>query len=141
MSRKQEIYREILSRALPGARNCLSRFREVRPLRLMWPREQRVWRQAYQVAEFVHSIYFLILDEEFTRHDIHFLNFNARWFFERADKHSCFHPLFALYIQELFAEVPEAMRSQLDWPGPQGDYSRARPRQGDDPSWQDDAAR
>ena len=130
MSRKQEIYRDILGWALPGARNALSHFRTFRPVRLMWPRQQRALRQHYEMARFVHDIYFLILEEEFTLHDVSFLNFQARQFFERGDERDCFNRLLAPYIQELFALVPEALRPQLSWPGPQGDYSRERWRDG-----------
>ncbi len=137
MSRKQELYREIRSWAMPYVRNGLSIYHKsrARPLRLLWPRQQRQLRHLCELAEFSHNIYFLILEEEFTLHDIHFLNFQARSFFERSDESGDHRSLFALYIQELFAEVPAEMRSELNWLGPQGDYSRARPRRGDDPSW------
>ncbi len=75
MSRKQEIYKELLSWALPCARNTFSWFRRIRPFVLLSPRLQRGLRDQYEVAEFVHNLYVSILEEEFTDHDIHFLNY------------------------------------------------------------------
>ncbi len=130
MSRKQEIYKDILSWALPSARNTLSWFRRVRPLVVLSPRLQRALGPQYEVAEFVHNLYVSILDEEFTDHDIHFLNYQARSFYERNDDTCEHYSLFAYYIQELFKEVPEDRRDKLMWAGPQGDYSWARPKRG-----------
>ncbi len=131
MSRKQEIYKDILSWALPSLRNRLSWFYRVRPLRLLSRKRQIDFRSYYEVAQFVHNLYVSILDESFTDHDIHFLNYQARAFFERNNDKECLHySLFVYYIQELFKEVPVAMRDKLLWPGPEGDYSWARPKRG-----------
>jgi hypothetical protein len=82
------------------------------------------------VAEFVHNLYVSILDEKFTDHDIHFLNYQARDFLERKGESHPSYPLFAYYVQELFKEVPDDLRHKLRWNGPTGDFSWACPRQG-----------
>ncbi len=130
MSRKQEIYRQILSWALPSTRNCLSHFRQSSLPKLLSPKRQCYLRDQFEVAEFVHNIYVSILEEKFTHHDIHFLNFQARAFFQRNDDRCLNYSLFAYYIQELFKEVPEDRRYELDWDGPRGDFSWARPKRG-----------
>jgi hypothetical protein len=127
MSRKQEIYKDILSWALPSARNCLSHFRRPRLIVLLSPKDQKWLRYHYELAECVHNLYVSLLEAEFTDHDIHFLNYQARSFFERHGKDD---PVYAYYIQELFKEVPEHMRGKLMWAGPEEDYSWARPRTG-----------
>ena len=132
MSRKQEIYRQILSWALPSNRNCLSWFRKISFLKLLSPKWQRGLRDQFEVAQFVHNLYVSILEEEFVRHDIHFLNYQARAFFQRNDDTCLNYSLFAYYIQELFKEVPEDRRHELNWDGPQGDFSWARPKRGDE---------
>lgn len=137
MSRKQEIYREILSWVLPSARNTLSRFREVRPFVLLRPKSQRYLSSQYIVAEFVHNLYVSILAEEFTDHDIHFLNYQARIYYERGDEDFDPHYYhFVRRIQELFAEVPVNQQEQLLWDGPAEDYSWAGPRRGSE--WTDE---
>jgi hypothetical protein len=130
MSRKQEIYKEILSWALPSTRNTLSPFQRVRPFVLLSPRSQRDLAAQYVVAEFVHNLYVSILDEVWTDHDIHFLNYQARILYERNDETCLHYSLFMYYIQELFKEVPEDRKDKLRWSGPEGDYSSARPKRG-----------
>lgn len=131
MSRKQEIYQDILRWALPSARNTLSRYRRVHPIMLLSPRRQRYLNAQYEIAEFVHNIYFSILDEEFLDHDIHFLNYQARNFYVRNNDNCCdSYSIFVHYIQELFKAVPEDKKNKLVWSGPKGDYSWARPRYG-----------
>ena len=127
MSRKQEIYKDILSSALPSARNCLSQFRRPRLFVLLSPKQQKWLRYQYELAEFVHNLYVSLLEEDFTNHDIHFLNYQARSFFKR---HGNDEPVYAYYIQELFKEVPEQMRDKLMWAGPEEDFSWARPKFG-----------
>lgn len=133
MSQKQEIYREILRWALPQSRNTLSQFRQVRLWRLLSCKKQRHLRGTYEVAQFVHNLYVSILEEDFTSHDIWFLNVQARAFIECNDDKTCYlYSLFAYYIQELFKIVPANLRDELKWNGPEGDYEWARPRRGDE---------
>ena len=131
MSRKQDIYKEILFWALPSVRNALSRFRRISPLMVLSPRVQRALRSEYEVAQFVHNIHVSITDEGFTDHDIWFLNHQARAFCEQNDAEGCIlYSLFCYYIQELFKDVPEHLSDKLMWSGPRGDYSWACPSTG-----------
>ena len=131
MSRKQEIYRDILRWALPQSRNTLSRFRRIGWWKLLSRKELLDLRAASEVSQFVHNLYVSILDEEFTFHDVWFLNFQARSFIEGNSDATCYsHSLFCFYVQQLFQIVPEEMREKLKWDGPQGDYNWARPRTG-----------
>ena len=131
MSYKQEIYKEILFWALPAVRGTLSRFRRVRPLRMLFPGTQIALRSAYETAQLVHDLSVSILDEEFTDHDLWFLNHHARSFCERNSAKDCMpYSVLCYYIQELFKEVPVHKRHELMWPGPEGDYSWARPMRG-----------
>lgn len=133
MSKKQEIYREILSFALPESRNTLSQFNRVRCWRILSRKQQLHFRETYEVAQFVHNLYVSILAEDFTSHDIWFLNVQARSFIERNnEKNCCLYSLFAYYIQELFKIVPDTLKDKLEWNGPEGNYDWARPRRGDE---------
>ena len=85
------------------------------------------------MAQFVHDVSGSILEEDFTSHDIWFLNVHARSFAERNNDKTCDHySLFSYYIQELFKIVPTDLRGELKWNGPEGDYEWARPRRGDE---------
>ena len=98
---------------------------------------QRHFASQYILTEFIHNLYVSILEEEFIDHDIHFLNYQARIYHDLASETDPHLFLFIHYIQELFGEVPETRRSELLWEGPQGDYSWARPRRGD--QWTDES--
>jgi hypothetical protein len=82
-----------------------------------WHRKSR--RALYVEAEFIHNLYVSILEPEFVRHDVWFLNHQARWYLENADP--TFNPYFYANrdsIRELFQLVPETMRAELEWAGP-----------------------
>jgi hypothetical protein len=102
----------------------------MRPFMPLLPKWQRALRSQYAIAEFIHNLYVSILQEDFTDHDIHFLNYQARSFFEHNDETCPHYNLFTYYIQELFKEVPEDKRHKLMWEGPKEDYSWARPKFG-----------
>jgi hypothetical protein len=119
MSRKQEIYRELLQFGLPWLRGVRS---------LRWWQSTR--RQAfYEKAEFLHNLYVSILEPEFEHHDIWFLNHQARLFLMDADpKHTaCYYHHLGL-IRELFTLVPVGLKGKLAWQGPDDSPSHGRPR-------------
>ena len=110
MSRKQEIYSEILFWALPYIRNAQSNG---------WWRRARD-RSCFNEAQFIHSLPNLILEPEFGDGDLWFLNHHARHYFEEADAGRCpnavaHRPL----VAELHALVPEKLRPALAWAGPE----------------------
>jgi hypothetical protein len=109
MSRKQEIYRELLQFGLPWLRGVRS---------LRWWQSAR--RQAfYEEAEFLHNLYVSIPEPEFVNHDIWFLNHRARLFLTDADpKHIPCYDHHLCLIRELFALVPERLKGKLAWQGP-----------------------
>jgi hypothetical protein len=110
MTRKQEIYQEILRRALPHVRNVST-----------WPWWRRLPdRSVRYEAELVHDLWPSLFDPEFVDHDIWFLNFQARAYCERCSPQ--LSPLYAenvKQIKELFAIVPDGHREKLKWSGPQ----------------------
>jgi hypothetical protein len=109
MSRKQEIYRELLQFGLPYLRG-------VRHLR-SWQAAHR--RALYEEAEFLHNLPVSILEPEFVEHDVWFLNHQARRFLADADpRHAAPYYHHRGLIRELFALVPEPLRGKLEWSGP-----------------------
>jgi hypothetical protein len=109
MSRKQEIYRELLRLGLPYLRGVQS---------LRWWQAARR-RAFYEEAQFLHSLYVSILESEFVSHDIWFLNHQARMFLANADpRHAACYDHHRRLIRELFTLVPEPLRRNLEWPGP-----------------------
>src|SRR6516164_5962639 len=106
MSRKQEIYRELLQFGLPS-------LRAVRHLR-WWQKSRR--EALYVEAELLHNLYATILEPEFVEHDIWFLNHQANWFLTHADpKHVASYYHHEHLIQELFTLVPKRLRDKLMW--------------------------
>jgi len=107
MSPKQEIYRELLRTTLPYIRNMQSR--------PFWRR----WRDrtVFEEAELIHNIWPSLFEPEFTDHDIWFLNAHAESYFGEAH-FSPLYPQHVALIRELFALVPEVLRSRLLWSGP-----------------------
>ncbi len=131
MTRKQEIYREMLSCSLPASRNALSRLHGWNPLRLFQSRYRRFIKSSYELAELTHNLYETVADEDFRDHDIWFLNHQARSFYDQNNEQTCYsYSTMVNYIQELFKIVPEELRDKLDWEGPKGDYSHGRPKSG-----------
>lgn len=109
MSRKQEIYAEMLIFAIPIVRNIQT-----------WPwwSRLRMADMCYQETELVHNLSYSILEPEFTDHDIWFLNVQARNYWHNGRK-SYSYSAQVRYIRELFELVPETMRDRLLWSGPQ----------------------
>ena len=109
MSRKQELYIRILERLLPFVRNIQT---------------HSAWRRFsygsfYPEMELVHNMHRILVESDFTQHDIHWLNSQAQIFFKNGN-----NPVHGFYesiiddIAELFTLVPESMRDQLIWNGP-----------------------
>jgi hypothetical protein len=107
MTKKQEIYLELLRMTLPHIRGTLSRS-------VIWGKPRH---EAYELSELVHNIYTSILDEEFVAHDIWILNVQAKSYFDRAVGTTSYDGICAL-LCELFEAVPEGLRTQLEWNGP-----------------------
>lgn len=77
-------------------------------------------RSAKYETQLVHSFYYLLLNEGFESEDMHFLNSHCRDYYE-----NCNQKISMLYhsqvenIAKLFAIVPEHLKSQLKWNGPE----------------------
>jgi hypothetical protein len=108
MSRKQEIYRDLLWRLLPYLRTVSS---------LRWWQTGRRKELHYE-AELIHNLPVSLLEPSFVDHDIGFLNAQAKWYLENASKNSPNYEANRAAIIELFSLVPEDLRAKLRWPGP-----------------------
>jgi hypothetical protein len=109
LTRKQQIYYDILDMMLPAMRNV---------------QRQSSWRRFgygsfYPELELVHNVHRLLLVPGFTEHDVHWLNSQARIFFERGNNraHALHEPITSC-IAELFTMVPEPLKKKLSWQGP-----------------------
>jgi hypothetical protein len=106
MSRKQEIYRELLWSGLPVLRNSFT-----------YP----VWswvisrRKLGAIAELIHNLPVSVLEPDFTPHDIHFMNHQARYYCEATTIST--EPFLEL-LRELFQIIPQDCRGRLTWEGP-----------------------
>ncbi len=107
MSPKQEVYRELLRSALPYIRN-----QESLPFWRRW-RDKTV----YEEVELIHNLWPSLFEPEFAEHDLWFLNVQAQSYCQKARFSPLYVPHVAL-IRELFALVPDSLRSQLQWHGP-----------------------
>jgi hypothetical protein len=109
MSRKQEIYKEMLRWGLPHirdvqAKGTLARLGD---------------RSCLLEAQLLHSLPDSILLSEFTDNDLWFLNHHARDYLQQCSPQiSRNYPYHLQLIRELFTLVPEAQRGALKWAGP-----------------------
>ena len=110
MSRKQDIYTEMLFWAIPYIRNVqtYSMFRKAFD------------KSCYAEADLVHNLQVSILESDFVAHDIHFLNVQARYYIESYTRHKsvCYGAQKKL-ISELFKLVPIEFQDKLEWQGPE----------------------
>jgi hypothetical protein len=110
MSKKQQLYCEILECILPFIRNIQTHS--------SWDR----WRYGafYPEMELVHNMHRIVIFPEFTEHDIYWLNSQARIFVNRGNNpvHGFYEPIVAI-IAELFSMVPEPLKQKLTWRGPE----------------------
>ena len=109
MSRKQDIYIELLQLGLPHIRNVSSG---------SWWKRLRD-RSAYHESELVHNLPSLLNDPDFGISDICFLNTQA--FLYCKDCNPNLSPLYNHHVslfRELFKLVPGQLRDELKWEGP-----------------------
>ena len=109
MTKKQEIYRELLRRVSPHLRNVST---------WHWWRRLRD-RSIYYEAELIHNLWLSLFEPEFIDHDIWFLNAQAKIYCEECNEH--LSPLYlenVMCIKELFAIIPDNFKSKLLWNGP-----------------------
>ena len=108
LSEKQRIYLDILSRILPYVRNVetWNVFRRVR------------FGGALPEAELVHNLPRCMLEPDFGREDIWWLNVQARSYCEGSTERP-FHAAVAKAVCDLIVLMPAASREQLEWSGPQ----------------------
>jgi len=104
--KKQEIYQELFMWGMPHIRNVQtwSYFKKGRD------------RSCYFVAELLHNLYVSMFEEEFTDHDIWFINVQMRYFIE-----SCNPKIFNGYthfcslLLRLLDEVPDNLKEKIQW--------------------------
>ncbi|PHM48330.1 hypothetical protein [Xenorhabdus miraniensis] len=105
-----DIYIEMLSFALPYIRNVqtLSPIRKGRD------------KSCYHEAELLHDIVKSLRETKNCNHDIYFLNNQARYYLENANSKICANYQFHKErIKMLFELVPDEMKKQLQWSGPE----------------------
>jgi len=106
---KSEVYLDMLFWSLPHIRNIATH----NPLARLKD------RSTYYESELVCQFHLLLKYKSFTKNDISFLNFRARWYYENCDKNkSILYPSQVKRISLLFAMVPEEMKGLLEWNGP-----------------------
>lgn len=120
MSRKQELYLMLLAQGIVFIRNEQSHIRFASWWRVMPRRWRKTGRQCYEVAQLLHHLPHRLREEGFTDNDFWFLNGPVRAFFQRAEpKTSSLYGLFLSPVRQLFALVPENLRSHFEWSGPE----------------------
>jgi hypothetical protein len=108
ISPKQALYQEMLRLAFmyTRAKAGIPRWRRVKD------------RSIHEEMELIHNLTVSIFEPGFVAHDIHFLNWQARYYVEKC-KAIC--PLYSQQIElirQLFSLVPSDLREQLKWEGP-----------------------
>lgn len=107
--KKNEIYIDMLFWILPYIRNIQSQSKDIKSEDL----------SCYFEAELIHNIPSKILIDEFNSSDISFLNYQAKYYYEKCSpKISILYSKNIEYIEMLFNLVPNNLRDQLNWSGP-----------------------
>lgn len=109
-SKKQELYLDILGFILPSMRNLYT-----------WKRRWVIWKAGNFLSELelVHNLPRLLINPEFEDRDIHWLNSQAKQFVSDCPKQRAYYSGVCSDIKELFALVPNSLRNELRWDGPQ----------------------
>lgn len=107
MSRKQELYLDLLRLSAPIVRNILSK-------RFVFGRSRH---EAYELSQLTHDLRVSIFEEDFIDHDFWILNVHAKSYFECA-QNTASYALVSEILRELFLEVPFHLRHKLKWEGP-----------------------
>lgn len=109
VNEKNEIYLSLLQGTLPHLR-MVAHFSFLRKIRD---------RSAIYETELIHGFYYLLSHEEFEMSDIRFLNSHCRYYYENCNsKISMLYNHHLKSFSELFAIVPENLKDQLEWTGP-----------------------
>jgi hypothetical protein len=108
MSRKQEIYKEMLRWGIPY----------IRDVQAKGALQRMGDRSCLLEAQLLHTLPNSILEEGFGDNDLWFLNHHARTYLKECSasvsrNYDCHKKL----IQELFTLVPPEQRGQLQWQG------------------------
>ncbi|MBD2801658.1 hypothetical protein ID854_14695 [Xenorhabdus sp. M] len=77
-------------------------------------------KSCYHEAELLYNVVMSITKEEMTSNDIYFLNNQARFYLENADKRKCTNYFSHKDdIKKLFSIVPDHLKETLEWNGPE----------------------
>ncbi|MBG2802985.1 hypothetical protein NA898_15880 [Proteus cibi] len=108
--RKIEIYSNMLWRSLSYIRNIQTQTCIGKAFN----------KSCYYEAELLHNVVISIIEEEITSNDIYFLNNQAKFYLEKANKRECTN-YFSHQddIKKLFSIVPEHLKDKLEWDGPE----------------------
>lgn len=100
---KSDIYIKMLILAIPYIRRIQSC-------------KGRTDRPCYHEAELVHNLAYTILTPDFKEHDIHFLNYQSRYYIEDCSEEiSPNYNGHKVFIISFFEIVPEKMKHKLMW--------------------------
>lgn len=109
MMDKNSIYIEMFALSLPYIRNIQSLDKQ----------DRCADRSCYFEAELIHNLPYALLSKKFTRHDIWFLNCQARCYYDECNAEiSPNYNKQIEYIKDLFKLVPNKLKSKLEWTGP-----------------------
>ncbi|MBI0133452.1 hypothetical protein [Snodgrassella sp. W8132] len=106
---KREIYIEMLYWALPYIRN----------LQTHSMLRKAMDKSCYLEAQLVHNLPLKLLNSDFNESDVHFLNYQAKYYFENCNNR--ISPNYNIHIEcikKLFKLVPDELKEILEWSGP-----------------------
>ncbi len=106
---KLEVYIKMFELVLPYVRSIQSQSSRVKSRDV----------SCYLETELIHSLPKSFMDTSITEHDIWFLNYQAKYYFEKCnDDISPNYNQHVDYIRMLFKMVSEKLKSKLMWAGP-----------------------
>ena len=105
--KKNEIYIKMLALSLPYIRNVQALNKKEKDI------------SCYFEVELIHNLSHTLLDPDFSEHDIWFLNYQAKDYYDKCNEDiSPNYNQHLKYIRALFELVPERFKIKLSWNGP-----------------------
>ena len=109
-SKKQELYIHLASFTLASMRNLHT-----------WRNRWLIWKYGNFLPELelVHNLHHLLVNPDFEVYDIYWLNTQAKQFVQNCSKERNYYHLVCNDIKELIALVPDNLKAELRWQGPE----------------------
>jgi hypothetical protein len=104
MTKKQEIYLELMRLCIPYVRNRLS-------YGIIYGKKRK---ELFEITNLIHDLYVSILDKEFTDHDVWIINVHMKNYCEKNEE-TFLYPEIAKLVNKLIESLPVNKKCKIEW--------------------------